>query len=170
MKKFKLLALMIIALVMSSCTTVQKTSTTVDITPYVMQTPTVADLEISTEKVSKTIEWSGIFSTTSFSQRKRNLTADILLENNADVLVDLQYVYEKSLFGTSRLTVFGFPAKYKNFRVATPADYEALKAGYPGVCLVSDAYDGNCENMCTAGQKKKDKKKFSLGSLFGGKK
>lgn len=54
---------------------------------------------------------------------KTNLTAQMLQENNADVLVEPQYIVEKRgwLRGGS-VTVIGFPAKYKNFHPMTEAE------------------------------------------------
>lgn len=42
---------------LASCTSISKTATTVPITTYVLQSPTVADLDVSPKRVTKTITY-----------------------------------------------------------------------------------------------------------------
>lgn len=150
MKYIKIVSLLFVVLVLGSCTTFQKSATTVDIDAYVVQYPTVADLEISPKKVSKSTSWVSLFSTTNKETRKENLTAELLSESDADVLVEPHYIHKKNVFDNT-LTVSGFPAKFKNFRKATDKDLEALKCGNPNICEVSD-------RVPAKKYKKKDKK------------
>lgn len=165
MKHFKLLALLVMAFCFCSCTTIEKTTQTVDVNAYIVQYPTVADLEISPKKVSRTTAWSSLFSLTRFDTRKENCIAELLQECDADVLVEEHMVYKKEMFGTNKLTVFGFPAKYKNFRKATDADLEALKLGRRDITVVSDPYCG-APQCAPKAKKDKKKKKFSLKGFF----
>lgn len=141
MRHVKLLTLMTaILMLMGSCTTVQKTASTADIEVKVFQYPMVVDLEISPEKISKTTDWYSFFSTMGYETRRDNLTAEMLQEVGADVLVEPNYIHEKEFPSYHKLTVSGFPAKFKNFRKATDKDLEALKCGNPDIRLVSERY------------------------------
>lgn len=112
---------------LASCTSVQKTATVSNIEVNVIQNPTIADLDVRMEKVEKTVSWGiELFNRTSFNNRLENLVAEILKENDADVLVEPHYIYQKD-GSIKTLTVFGFPAKFKSFRNATSSDIEMLK-------------------------------------------
>jgi len=154
MKYLKIFALLLVTVFLSACSTIKKTASVADVNTYVVQYPTVADLEISPTKVSKTVGWSSFFSMISFETRKGNLTAELLQDNDADVLVEPQYIHNKNFLGTNKLTVIGFPAKLKNFRKATDKDLDALKCGKRDICEVSQPCNLKNKN------KKKDKKKF----------
>ena len=130
MKKQMFLLLACGALAFSSCSTMrQSTSSSVAIDASVYQYPTVADLDVR-PKVEKTVEWSWYlfkFGRPSLELRKSNLMADVVKENGADVLLEPQMRYTKRPFGRRTLTVTGFPAVFKNFRMATPEDLKALE-------------------------------------------
>lgn len=119
---------------MSACTTMrQSTSTTLGIDSNVYQYPTVADLDVH-EKVETTVTWGFVpfnWGQPPLQQRKDNLTADIVKNNGADVLLEPQIVYTKQPYGTRTLTITGYPASFKNFRKATSEDLEALKVVTP---------------------------------------
>ncbi len=86
-----------------------------------------ADLIISKERVSKSTSWfAKIFSPTSLEQRKENLITELCRETRADVLVDPQFTYKKRIFGGGRLTVSGYPARYKNFRAMTKNEIDTF--------------------------------------------
>ena len=55
-----------------------------------------------------------------------NLIIDLCREIGADILVDPQFTYSKRILGGGKLTVFGYPASYKNFRTMTDKQIDAL--------------------------------------------
>lgn len=113
-----------------SCSTVRKSAQLVDVMPQVASYPAVADLHVSSERVSKTVSWKwNPFNTTSLATRKGNLKADIIREAQADILVEPEYVQHTTWgnLGGGSLTVSGYPAKLDNFRNATPEDIAAME-------------------------------------------
>lgn len=136
-------------MVLSSCTITQNTSVTAPVTNLeVKQYPTVADLEVNPQKVSKTEEWDFVpfnIGQPSMKIRKSNMVADILKDNDADVLLEPQTVFVKQPFGKRTLTITGFSAKFSNFRKATEEDLKALEiAGAPSAKQV---YNVNKKNI-----------------------
>ena len=128
MKRIILLCMAATALLLSSCTTIRKTAATADVHTGVYQYPTVADLEVL-PKVEQTVTWNFVpfnWGQPSLSVRRGNLMAETLKAAGADVLLEPQFVYTKRSFGERTLTVTGFPAKFKDFRKATPDDLKAL--------------------------------------------
>lgn len=120
-------------LLVTSCTTVTKTATTADVDNCIASYPEVVDLEIQ-GKVTRTMTWSFkpcYIGEPKKSTAKGNIIAETLKETNADVLLEPQFTFEKVAYGERVLTVTGYPATYKNFRKATPADIEAIKACNP---------------------------------------
>ncbi|MCM1377483.1 MAG: hypothetical protein NC097_03630 [Clostridium sp.] len=88
---------------------------------------TVAELDISDKRVSKSTSWTlKAVSPTSLEQRKANLIVELCREVEADVLVDPQFTFSKRIFGGGKLTVSGYPARYKNFRTMSPQEVEAF--------------------------------------------
>ncbi len=133
MKRILYLSLALTALLFASCTTVRKTASTSDIRTEVMQYPTVADLDVL-PKVEQTITWNFVpfhWGQPSLDVRKTNLQAEVIKAAGADVLLESQFVFTKRSFGERTLTVTGYPAKFKNFRKATPEDLEALSKVIP---------------------------------------
>lgn len=133
MKRILYLSLALTALLFASCTTVRKTATTSDIKTQVMQYPTVADLDVL-PKVEQTITWNFVpfhWGQSPLDVRKTNLQAEVIKAAGADVLLESQFVFTKRSFGERTLTVTGYPAKFKNFRKATPEDIEALSKVLP---------------------------------------
>lgn len=122
------------AALLASCTTVQQTAETVDLKETgIVQYPTVADLDVR-PRVRRTAEWAFNPFTNGgalLQRHKSNLTADLLEEAGADVLLEAQYVYTRTLFGRRSLTVTGYPATFSNFRRATEADLAALREDLP---------------------------------------
>lgn len=129
MKRLSLLPLLVMTLLITSCTTLKKTAATVDVNASITQYPTLADLEIK-GKVEKTVvwNWNPFRRDITLNVRKGNLIAEILKEADADVLLEPQTIYTKQSFGERTLTVIGIPAKYKNFRKATEKDLKVLEA------------------------------------------
>lgn len=128
MKSLKLTLLLVaVALVSSSCTSITKTSASTNVEASVEQYPLVSDLVVG-QKISKTTTWPWLLlNPISLTDRRDNLIADMLKEYNADVLVDIETQFEKSLFGRRSLTVTGYVATFKNFRNATEDDLHILK-------------------------------------------
>lgn len=118
MKKI-FLSIFIVGMAMTSCTTVTKTATTLDVN-NALNSVSTADLDISSQKISYTHK------TTSKERKggRKNVInsavqAAIAANGGGDVLVAPQYVVVKksNLFGSkiSSVTVDGYVAKYKNF-------------------------------------------------------
>lgn len=131
MNKLALSVLSGALLLITSCsTTVIKTATTADVNNSISSYPEVVDLEVH-DKVTQTMTWT--FKPFHIGEPKKatakgNLIAETLKEVKADVLLEPQFIFQKTSYGERVLTVIGFPATYKNFRKATPADIEAIKA------------------------------------------
>lgn len=127
--RLKIALIALVAILASSCSSIKNTASTQGVASTVETHPTVTDLEVSTQKVSKTVSWGiPFFNKISLNTRKTNLVAELVNENNADILVEPQYIVEKGFLGSGKLTVIGYPAKFKDFRKATPSDIEAIKA------------------------------------------
>ncbi len=88
---------------------------------------TAAELDISAVRVQKSVTWGPkLFSQTSLEQRKENLIVELCREVGADVLVDPQFTYSKRFLGSGRLTVSGYPAKYRSFRSMSEDEVKAF--------------------------------------------
>lgn len=124
-----------------SCSTIRMTSDSAEVKANISAYPTVADLHISPQRVSKSIKWKwNPFSTTTLSMRKGNVKAELIREAGADILVEPEFIQHTTwlnLLGGS-LTVTGYAATLENFRKATPQDIEALKAA--GMLTDNKAY------------------------------
>lgn len=134
MKQTVFLLMACMALLLSSCSTMRKsTATSMAVESGVYQYPTVADLEVK-DKVTRQVSWRFRVikcGQPSLEVRRANLVADLLKEAGADVLLEPQVTFVKHPFGDRVLTVTGFPAVFKNFRKATAQDLEALKVVVP---------------------------------------
>lgn len=125
----KFLSVVLFAVMLASCSSVRHTSETVAVNNTVT-TFTVADMDVSTTKVSKTTSWAfNPFKRVSMDEVKENTEAALVNENNADVLIEPQYIVKRRGFlrGGS-VTVIGFPAKYNNFHKMTPEEAEIVKS------------------------------------------
>lgn len=121
--KAKLLLISAAALLVSSCSTIRTTADYASVDNKVVSF-TVADLDVKKNKVEMTYSWSyNPFKRVSISNIKGNVTAELLKQNDADVLVEPNYIVEQRGFlrGGS-VTVIGIPAKYKNFHKMTPEE------------------------------------------------
>lgn len=127
--KLKLLIGFGLAVAASSCSTISHTSQMAPVDAQVYNL-TVADMDVSKNKVSTTVEWKWTpLSSVSIEAQKDNATAELLKEADADVVVEPQYtVKRRGLFRGGSLTVTGYPAKYRNFRAMTPADADMVAA------------------------------------------
>lgn len=109
---------------LSSCSTIRKTSTSVDVATPVL-TETVADLNVQPQKISFTLQPNASLRRGGEKNVIRAAVAEALKANgNADVLVGMQYEIKKTkgLFGTKikYVTVTGYPASYTNFKPMEP--------------------------------------------------
>jgi len=122
MKKI-LLAFAVSSLI--SCSTVQSgTSKTMDIVGTgVIHKPVIADLNVSQEKVSRTMTFTNL---QSLETAKNSVVRELLKEQNADVLVEPTFD-STTKNGTTELTVYGWPATYKNFRQVEERDLKVLE-------------------------------------------
>ena len=145
MKIRQILILSAMALTLGACSTIRKsTVSTAQVETHVVQYPTVADLEVL-NKVEKTVVWSyNPFERDNMENIRQNLMYDLLKEVEADVLLEPQYNFVKVPYGERRLSVTGYPARFKSFRKATEADLEALKATHgadKGCCKDQKVYN-----------------------------
>lgn len=130
----KSLLLLISVALLSSCMVTQKMAVTAPVEDIgVHQYPTVADLDVKPQKVSKTEEWNFVpfnIGQPSLDNRKSNMIAEMLDANGGDVLLEPHTVYTKEMFGKRSLTISGFVASFDNFRKASDEDLKALEIGY----------------------------------------
>ncbi len=126
---YKILALLCVVLLLSSCTTVRETAATAPVQTSIVSIG-VADVDIEPETVSRTYSWSYwdyAFKKCDINQIKENLTAELLQEHKADVLVEPQFIVERGgFFRGGSVTVIGRPGKYKNFRNLSPEEYKGI--------------------------------------------
>lgn len=130
----KSVLLLICVALFSSCKVTQKMAVTAPVEDLgVHQYPTVADLDVKPQKVTKTEEWNFVpfnWGQPSLEIRKGNMIAEMVDANGGDVLLEPQTVYTKKAFGKRSLTVSGFVASFDNFRKASDEDLKALEIGY----------------------------------------
>lgn len=120
MKKSLIAAMFASAVLLSSCSTIRKSSTSVDVATPVL-TETVADLQVNPTRISYTLKPSKAIRKGGEKNVIKAAVAEALKENgNADVMVGMQYEIKKKrgLFGTKikYVTVTGYPASYANFK------------------------------------------------------
>lgn len=134
MRRNILFILIAAAGLLTSCTTMRQSSaTSMTVESGIYQYPTVADLEVKA-KVEKQVQWNYVpfnWGEIPLQQRQANLIADIVKENNADILLEPQVTYVKHPFSWRTLTITGYPAVFKNFRKATEQDLRALEVVVP---------------------------------------
>lgn len=150
--------LFLCAILLSSCGTIKKIEgKAVGIDCNVTQYPTVADLNVKEKKVSGSIEWQDKWfgKRIPVQVRKGNLIAEVSAQAGADVLVEPQFIFEQGSRGlrSRKLSVSGYPATFKNFRPATPADIELLKLtdSYRNIKLI-EKYEARHIQRIEAGQ------------------
>lgn len=123
MKKLAILACAVFAL--ASCTTTIKTAKTAD-APAQLLSATVADLEVSPNRVvvkyvpEKEVQRAGLANAKRAAEQVVLNTINEREGENYDVLVNAEYVIKMTsnfIFGKKidEITVSGHPAKYKNF-------------------------------------------------------
>ncbi len=111
-----------------SCTSVSKFSTakTLDITPIIVQKPTVADMKVNETKVTGT--FSGKITSISLENIKNEAIAGALKSVNADLLIEPSFQTTISS-GKTTVTVTGFPATFTNFRTMKNEDIPLMQIG-----------------------------------------
>lgn len=115
----KVFFLLSAALAVASCTTITKTAATADM-PASLYSATVADLKVSPERITYTMNPSKAIQRGGFSNVKRAVENEALTKyGNADLLVEPEYIIsqKKYLFRTkiTSITVTGRPAHYVNY-------------------------------------------------------
>lgn len=115
----KIYYLLGIALLAASCTTITKTAKTAD-TPSSLLSATVADLEVSSERITYTMRPSLEICRGGIMNIRQAAEQEALINNgNADVLVDAEYSITQTNYiifkKIKAITVSGRPAKYTNF-------------------------------------------------------
>ena len=116
MKKIILVSGVVLLLASSSCSVVQKTSSSLSLRPEFQQIPTLYELEVSPNAVSRDTSWtSGILSTdkTSLMGIQSIVTAQIIEAAGSDVLVEPKVSVKtvNRFFATDyKLTISGYPA------------------------------------------------------------
>ena len=158
MKKTLLLTGLAAMLMLSSCITTTKTARTIASSSSI-KNATVADLRVTGERVTKTIQPSKAIQRGGLENVKQAVIQEALNDcQMADVLVEPEFVIEKkrTLFGSRILsiTVSGRPAHYENFRTlhdsvwASPGFH-----GQPNVVYVTKAPKGSYEGYASYGEK-----------------
>ena len=119
----KVLFFAVVALMATSCTTITKTARTESV-PYSMYNATIADLEVTSPRISYTMTPTRKIRRGGFENVKQAVINEALNANgNADLLLEPQFVIacKKGPWGifinrVTSITVSGRPAIYKNFR------------------------------------------------------
>jgi hypothetical protein len=123
----------------SSCGTFKKPISTTGETKWrdvygvgVVHIPTVADLDVQSEKVQGTFSGKAVKNKESkkldFNEEAcKNLAVINALEKSgADILIEPRFTVDK-VGAAIMVTVTGYPATYKNFRSMTPKDTSLLQ-------------------------------------------
>lgn len=132
MKKSTIVSSCIAVLALSSCTTIQHTALSESVDTEVHNL-TVADMNVSKNRVSHTFQWKwDPLSTVSLADKKKSAAAELLIEQGGDVLVEPQYVItRRGIFRGGEITVSGYPATYSDFRSMTQADADIIATVSP---------------------------------------
>lgn len=118
----KILFVMLIASMCTSCSVLRKSSSTTQNVESSLSSATIADLQVSNQKISYTYRPNKQDRKAGINHVVGNAVAAALKNSgNADVLIERQYeaIYKVRLLGGKKIksvTVTGYPATYKNFR------------------------------------------------------
>ncbi len=138
MKKSLITVLAVIAVMLSSCTSIHKTASTLDI-PTSIVSKNVADLKVNDERITFTYTPSREVRKGGEQNVLNAAIAEALKANgNADLLVAMQYEMKTTtgFFGQKTIkyvTVTGHPAFYTNIHPAEPEQVIILN-GQSAVC------------------------------------
>ena len=124
-----------VLIAMNSCTTVQHTASTELVDTQIVNM-TVANVNVSKEKAQHTHSWKwNPFICGKVKAAKTSATAELLIEQKADVVVEPQYIiHRRGLFRGGSVTVIGYPATYTDFRPMTQDDAEILSTASMHQC------------------------------------
>lgn len=138
MKK-TILLMFVAVLTMTSCSVVQKTATTRDVTAP-LAAAVISDLDVSNQKITYTLVPTKKVRRGGLKNCINTAISEALANNGGgDVLIETQEAIVTRTAGLlwrekiKSVTVTGYPAKYKNFRAA---DEETVKAGIINGTLV----------------------------------
>lgn len=111
----------IVTLCLSSCTTITKTASSIEVESC-LKSETNTDMEVENSRISYTYYPKKSVRRAGLKNVKATAVAEALKANgNGDVLVEPQFEtrIRRGLLGTKikSVTVTGYPAKYKNFRI-----------------------------------------------------
>lgn len=117
----KILFCLFAVVLATSCTTIKKTATTMDVNTSI-SAQTTADLVVSDNKISYTLYPTQAIRKGGVNNIINVAVAEALEANDADVLVAPEYtiVSKRNFFFRTKvkeITVTGYPAKYRNFEV-----------------------------------------------------
>ena len=152
MKHIRILSLVVILAGMSSCgisswTTTNRTARSFVIETDIQQMPTVADLIVDTVYVRKDTTWTNTSKSYTTKAAMRDLLIGAMMEKaNADVIIQPRenvQVYSKSSKQTLRMEMYGYPARYRNFRTATEQDLRILQGLDPQPTNYNTIYIGS---------------------------
>ncbi len=172
MRKSWLLTLGIAAILpLVSCSSLTKTAQYEGVDVQV-HSVTVADLDVKNEKVTKSAEWKwNLLKPFSVEEGKKNVMADLLHEQNADVLVEPEFtITRRGFMRGGTVTVTGFPATYTGFHPMTPEEANAINPREKKVITTPIPAAGNL--MTAAPQKKSrisdPKQRHHMINILGG--
>lgn len=138
MRYFQLTVISVCAAVgLSSCSLFQRTATThtartIEIETDIQQMPTVADLVVDTVYVREDTTWTNISFkyTMPKAEMRKVLLGEMMEKANADVIVQPREKVTNGIYHpfkqTYTMEVWGYPARYRNFRTATEEDIRIL--------------------------------------------
>lgn len=154
MKHIRIICFVALLASMSSCSVFRQTSTnrtarSLEIEADIQQMPTVADLIVDTTYVRHDTTWTNIpFKSHSSKAAMREVLLGIMLEdNNADVIIQPREHVRTDVYHpfkqTYRMEIYGYPARYRNFRTATEEDLRILNGLDPQPVNYNTIYIGS---------------------------
>lgn len=152
MKHIRIISLMVILAGMSSCTvsnylTTTRTARSLEIKSDIKQMPTVADLVVDTVYVRKDTTWTNTSKSFTTKAAMRELLIGAMMEKaNADVIIQPRenlVVKSQSSKQLMRMEIYGYPARYRNFRTATEEDLRILNGIDPKPANYNTIYIGS---------------------------
>ena len=108
-----------------------RTARSYEIKTDIQQMPTVADLVVDTVYVRQDTTWTNTSKSYTTKAAMRDLLIGAMMEKaNADVIIQPRenvVVRAQSSRQTLRMEMYGYPARYRNFRTATEQDLRILQ-------------------------------------------
>ena len=151
MKHIRIFIALVILAGMSSCsipsvTTTNRTARSFVIETDIQQMPTVADLVVDTVYVRKDTTWTNTAKSITTKAAMRELLIGAMMEKaNADVIIQPRenlVVKAQSSKQLLRMEIYGYPARYRNFRTATEEDLRILNGIDPQPANYNTIYIG----------------------------